>query len=97
MASHGAFAFYLRIYRGRIEKARSGCPSFALRAFDSKPPHGLSPFGHVANSSCPNHLQAFGSFVRILFQIFEQEVTEETEGLRAELSLEILISLALEL
>jgi hypothetical protein len=33
----------------------------------------------------------------LIFRFFEQEVTEETEGLRAELYVEILISLALEL
>jgi hypothetical protein len=46
---------------------------------DSKPPHGFSPYGHVANSSCPNHLQAFGGFVQttykpsvLLFRFFLQ-------------------------
>jgi len=37
-------------------------------AIDSKPPHGSSPFGHVANSSCPNHLQAFGGFVQTTYK-----------------------------
>jgi hypothetical protein len=32
----------------------------------ANPPHGFSPCGHVANSSCLNHLQAFGGFVQIL-------------------------------
>jgi hypothetical protein len=52
-----------------------------LRAIDSKPPHGFSPYGHVANSSCPNHLQAFGGFVQILhIQIFLTEGNEGNEG-----------------
>ena len=50
-------------------------------AIDSKPPHGSSPYGHVANSSCPNHLQAFGGFVQILhIQIFFTEGNEGNEG-----------------
>jgi hypothetical protein len=80
--SAGSFRFLLSdLYGGRIEKVMSGRPSFALRAIDSKPPHGFSPCGHVANSSCPNHRQAFGGFVQILhIQIF---FTGGNEGLGA--------------
>jgi hypothetical protein len=57
---------------GELENPSNGQ---SLRAFDSKPPHGFSPCGHGANSACPNHLQAFGGFVKKSSES-EQEETE---------------------